>query len=295
METVDDMFLPNLIIAAKRAGRSSASNGLDQIRPASEFQRLLDRERSRCDRTGEEFSVVIFTPSDPRTRSDVLHHLARSLSRRLRRTDDAGWMGVDRLGVLLPCTLAQGAWKVADGTCLGFPAGLPLPVCEVYSYPSGPWQGGDRKLPPLEVGPDSPHRTVQGMEQLFCQALPLWKRILDVVVAGSALVLLSPLLAIVAAAVKLTSPGPVFFRQLRSGLGGSRFFMYKFRSMRNDSERNGAQFAQKGDARVTAIGLFMRRTRIDELPQLWNILKGDMSLIGPRPERPKPARGAPAS
>ena len=127
---------------------------------------------------------------------------------------------------------------------------------------------------------------------------------------------------VAAVLVKLTSPGPIIYSQTRVGLNlrlksnkdrrqsdasapqgvedrrgkgrdrreesnyGQPFTMYKFRTMRNDAESKGAQFAQKSDPRVTAIGRFLRRTRIDELPQLWNVLKGDMSMVGPRPERP---------
>jgi UDP-GalNAc:undecaprenyl-phosphate GalNAc-1-phosphate transferase len=88
-----------------------------------------------------------------------------------------------------------------------------------------------------------------------------------------------------ALAVKLESPGPVLFWQERVGAGGKTFRMVKFRSMRTDSEARGARFATDGDDRVTRIGRFLRRSRIDELPQYWNILKGEMSLIGPRPEQ----------
>ena len=147
------------------------------------------------------------------------------------------------------------------------------------------------------------------------------KRVLDIVVSASLLVLLAPVMALVAVAVKLTSKGPAIFKQTRVGLNlrqpgqerrqlqlpppdgeerrepgsdrrtaftyGRHFTLYKFRTMRIDAEKHGAQFAQKGDPRVTPIGRFMRKTRLDELPQLWNVLKGEMSLVGPRPERPE--------
>ncbi|HYT87231.1 MAG TPA: exopolysaccharide biosynthesis polyprenyl glycosylphosphotransferase, partial [Gemmataceae bacterium] len=100
------------------------------------------------------------------------------------------------------------------------------------------------------------------------------------------LVLLAPLLLVIALLVKLTSPGPVFYRQERCGLNGRRFFMLKFRSMRADAEQAGAGWTQKDDPRRTAVGAFLRRTSLDELPQLLNVLVGDMSLVGPRPERP---------
>ena len=151
----------------------------------------------------------------------------------------------------------------------------------------------------------------------------LLKRINDVVVSVTMLILLSPVLLLVAIAVRLTSRGPVIFSQERVGLNlrqkkrdrrqrheevelpdgverrgtginrrrdggyGKPFTLYKFRTMKLDAEKNGAQFAVNGDPRVTCIGRFMRKTRLDELPQLWNVLRGEMSLVGPRPERPE--------
>lgn len=147
------------------------------------------------------------------------------------------------------------------------------------------------------------------------------KRALDIVVAASLLIVLAPVMLLTAIAVKLTSPGPIIFRQTRVGLNlrksrndrrknrgelppsvserrqpgrdrrlelryGREFTLYKFRTMRTDAEKNGAQFATKGDPRVTSIGRFLRKTRLDELPQLWNVLRGEMSMVGPRPERP---------
>ncbi len=115
----------------------------------------------------------------------------------------------------------------------------------------------------------------------------LVKRAVDVVIALLALVLLAPLMLAIAAVIKLTSPGPVFYRQERCGLNGRAFDMLKFRSMRCDAEQQtGAVWARKDDPRRTAFGAFLRRTSLDELPQFINVLKGDMSLVGPRPERP---------
>src|SRR5439155_10497416 len=136
--------------------------------------------------------------------------------------------------------------------------------------------------------------------------------------------LLAPVMVMVALLVRITSPGPVIFRQVRTGLNlreprrdrrssstgeaelpldvdrrvqdrarrdqfayGRPFVLYKFRTMRTDAEKDGARFAVKGDTRVTPIGTFLRKTRLDELPQLWNVLKGEMTLVGPRPERPE--------
>jgi Undecaprenyl-phosphate glucose phosphotransferase len=113
------------------------------------------------------------------------------------------------------------------------------------------------------------------------------KRAMDMVLSALGLVLLSPLLALIAVLVKLTSPGPIFYRQERCGLNGRTFHMLKFRSLRVDAEqKTGAVWAVKNDPRRTPWGAFLRKTSLDELPQLWNVLMGDMSLVGPRPERP---------
>ena len=112
------------------------------------------------------------------------------------------------------------------------------------------------------------------------------KRTFDLVCSAAALLVLSPLLAIIAGLVKLSSPGPVFYRQGRVGRDGRQFQMLKFRSMRSDAEaRTGPVWTVENDPRVTGLGRFLRRFSLDELPQLWNVLRGDMSLVGPRPER----------
>ena len=114
------------------------------------------------------------------------------------------------------------------------------------------------------------------------------KRAVDVAMASILLVVFMPVMLLVAAAVKLSSRGPVLYHQARVGLHGRIFTVHKFRSMREDAERNtGAVWARKNDDRVTAVGRILRRTRLDELPQLWNVLSGDMSMVGPRPERPE--------
>jgi Undecaprenyl-phosphate glucose phosphotransferase len=113
------------------------------------------------------------------------------------------------------------------------------------------------------------------------------KRAMDVVLSLAALIILSPVMLTIALLVKLTSPGPVFYRQERCGLNGKSFWMLKFRSMRSDAEKEtGAVWAKKDDDRRTGFGAFLRRTSLDELPQFINVLLGDMSLVGPRPERP---------
>ena len=113
------------------------------------------------------------------------------------------------------------------------------------------------------------------------------RRLVSISISFIGLLLCLPVLPILMIAVRLSSPGPIFFRQVRVGLRGKPFEVIKFRTMRQDAEKNGAQWAKKNDSRVTAIGRFMRKTRLDEIPQLWNVLRGDMGFVGPRPERPE--------
>jgi exopolysaccharide biosynthesis polyprenyl glycosylphosphotransferase len=108
------------------------------------------------------------------------------------------------------------------------------------------------------------------------------------IIALVGFIVASPVMVLVALAVRFTSTGPVLFRQKRVGLNGKLFTLYKFRSMRADAEAGtGAVWAKRNDPRVTSIGGILRRTRLDELPQLFNVLRGDMSIVGPRPERPE--------
>ncbi|MTI89296.1 MAG: sugar transferase [Balneolaceae bacterium] len=123
------------------------------------------------------------------------------------------------------------------------------------------------------------------------EPMPLWektiKRALDIMVSMVVLIATLPILLLIGIAVRLTSPGPAIYRQKRVGRNGKVFTMYKFRTMYNDAERHsGPTWAQPDDPRITTIGYWLRKLRIDEIPQLINVLKGDMSLVGPRPERP---------
>jgi exopolysaccharide biosynthesis polyprenyl glycosylphosphotransferase len=113
------------------------------------------------------------------------------------------------------------------------------------------------------------------------------KRGVDVAVALAMGIAVLPFLPLVALAIRVDSPGSILYSQERVGLNGRTFRIYKFRSMRSDAEKNGAQWATVYDTRVTRVGRFLRLSRIDELPQLWNVLRGDMTLVGPRPERPE--------
>jgi exopolysaccharide biosynthesis polyprenyl glycosylphosphotransferase len=115
----------------------------------------------------------------------------------------------------------------------------------------------------------------------------LVKRAIDIMISSVALLVLGLPIAVIAALVRLTSRGPAFFRQERMGLDGKSFSIVKFRSMHDEAEKEtGPVWTQRNDPRVTALGRFLRRSNLDELPQLWNVFRGDMSIVGPRPERP---------
>jgi len=112
------------------------------------------------------------------------------------------------------------------------------------------------------------------------------KRVLDMALAGCGLFVAAPLMLLTAIAIRFDSPGPILYRQERVGEGGHVFTLFKFRSMRADAESGTPVWAKDKDDRVTRVGRFIRLTRLDELPQLWNVVRGDMSFVGPRPERP---------
>jgi lipopolysaccharide/colanic/teichoic acid biosynthesis glycosyltransferase len=141
---------------------------------------------------------------------------------------------------------------------------------------------------------ETAYRPVMPMEPVMTAILPWWKRAMDIVGATLALTLLSPVLLVTAAAVKLTSKGPAIIEQKRAGLGGKPFTFYKFRSMVVDAEgrkaelvlfneQSGPVFKMKKDPRATLVGRLIRKLSVDEFPQFWNVLKGDMTLVGPRP------------
>ena len=117
--------------------------------------------------------------------------------------------------------------------------------------------------------------------------LQIARRLLSILISSFGLAVCLPFIPFIILAVRLSSPGPIFFRQVRIGQRGRPFTIYKFRTMRQDAEANGAVWATKNDSRITPLGKFMRKTRLDEIPQLWNVLRGDMAFVGPRPERPE--------
>lgn len=127
----------------------------------------------------------------------------------------------------------------------------------------------------------------RGFDNIFGKNYIRIKRITDIAAALFGLLIASPLLLFAAIAIKIDSHGPVFFSQIRTGINLKPFRIYKLRTMVSDAEKKGAVWAKANDARITKVGSFLRKTRIDEIPQLYNVLKGEMSIVGPRPERPE--------
>lgn len=258
------------------------------------MQALLARERARTDRTGDPLSLVVILPRTSESRQPLADFLTKFSASRLRCTDDVGWLDESRLAILLPGSTAAGGLKVAEDLCKSCPEELPPPICTVYCHPSPSSDTNGLDSPDLADDGLTGDEEALPLDQLFMQQTPTWKRCADIVGAGLTLILVSPLLLCIALAIKLTSRGPVLFCQWRSGLGGKPFLMYKFRTMQVDaeaqkaalralSEQDGPAFKMKRDPRVTRLGQFLRTSSLDELPQLWNIVLGDMSLVGPRP------------
>ncbi|MEL7238510.1 MAG: sugar transferase, partial [Planctomycetota bacterium] len=309
---------------ARRARRSKPLRrrlaGLDTMRY------LMHRQRLLADRSGRPFAWVLLQCDSAAMRSSV----SRLAMRRLRETDDIGLTPSEcfddpmkarfALLLILPETsLAGGKW-VADDIANRFPRGE-QPRVTAHAYPTeepcvlndesdeadddfdSDDSDGDVEHPPEGLG--SRGETEVESEPMvarvgatsrgtFARPLPVWKRMIDVVAAGTGLLLTAPMLGVIAAAIRLDSKGSPIFWQERAGLGGRAFRIAKFRTMIADaeekkaalkhlSEQDGAAFKLRRDPRVTRIGRLLRATSLDELPQLWNVLKGEMTLVGPRP------------
>lgn len=263
------------------------------LRSTDEFRAILQRERMRVDRNSHSFALLTLIPRGRVPAHDQLEFIETILAERLRATDIAGELEGERVAVLLPETTAEGAWKLADDICQLVPPECEAPTCDVYEYPTAPTSSS--RMNGLSERANSQLQVAEGaFAELTTRATPLWKRSMDVVGATIGLILAAPLMLFAVVAIKLSSPGAVLFRQTRAGLGEKPFEMYKFRTMyrgaeslqaalRAQSEQDGPAFKMSHDPRITPVGRFLRRTSIDELPQLWNVLRGDMSLVGPRP------------
>jgi exopolysaccharide biosynthesis polyprenyl glycosylphosphotransferase len=155
--------------------------------------------------------------------------------------------------------------------------------CIPFYHMCDMWEALWLKLPPslLDANWFVSNSSFQNVKSLVI------KRLIDILISTLLLILLFPLMLIVGIAIKFDSPGEIIYSQLRTGQNGKLFKIYKFRSMYKDAERKGVRWTSLGDSRITKLGYRLRTLRVDELPQLWNVLIGEMSLIGPRPERPE--------
>jgi lipopolysaccharide/colanic/teichoic acid biosynthesis glycosyltransferase len=265
-----------------------------------------DCERMRVDRNGSVLSLLLIRL--PRKSGvEGVEFLSRVLEGRLRMTDTPGLLDDGRIGVLLPDTPTEGAWKVAADISEVYPPGPDRPECEVLTYPPRQRRDGaedgidesevDTRLDEVGVeanGAEPSSDESASSEFFFIKSMPIWKRGIDVAGALAGLTVGAPVMLLAATAIKLSSPGPALFVQEREGCGGRRFLIYKLRTMCVDAEdqkehllelsqQDGPAFKMQRDPRTTPLGRFLRWTSIDELPQFWNVLKGDMSLVGPRP------------
>jgi len=272
---------------------------------------LIRRERARSDRTGLPFSLVTFRgPANAQT-DTALKPIEEVAAGRMRETDERGWFDDQTFYAVMFDTKGQGARKFAEDVADSVAKIAPRPSFTIYSYPStreiGDVMREDSEgqevphdiierylLAGMSVELHAPGSEPQQIEATLAQPMPRWKRAMDIIGAGMGLLVLSPVMLIVALMIKLTSRGPIIFRQERSGLGGTPFTLYKFRTMGIDAEQrkqalmqeneqDGPAFKIKRDPRITAIGRFLRKSSLDELPQLLNVLTGEMTIVGPRP------------
>ncbi|MGA2582423.1 MAG: sugar transferase [Tepidisphaeraceae bacterium] len=261
-------------------------HSLKHLHNRADIDAILHRECARCERNGHEVSLVIVSTA-PGAPPKQLQRLANLLCRRARATDEIGWFDSKCVCIVLPDTSAAGASEFLEQFVEAAYFHALSPQGRSMTYPSQ-WQAESLEED-ADLGDD--HRDVS---VLLIKPLPLWKRAIDLALAGFALTLASPILAIAALAIRLSSPGPILFRQKRAGLGGKPFTIFKFRTMcidaeqkkaalRHRSEQDGPAFKIRHDPRITRVGRFLRETSLDELPQLWNVIRGDMSLVGPRP------------
>ena len=256
------------------------------------FRLAVECERLRLYRIQSLFSVLLISLQD--FQESGLRALEGVLESHLAPIDTAGMTSNRQVGVILPGIDIDEAQRVADSIAADCRAAKCEVRIRILRVPEDDVEG--------EIGATASEQSEEelvsvdttGATALFAMPLPIWKRCMDVAIASFVLLVTSPILLACGLLVKLTSPGNVFFAQERVGHGGKTFRIFKLRTMvagaekrvdelRHLSEQDGPAFKLTSDPRVTPIGRFLRRFSIDELPQLWNVLRGDMSLVGPRP------------
>ncbi len=267
-----------------------------EVVDAAQARALLDIERARASRSRLPLSVIVFDTPRLDQQPAHAHYLVRTLAARIRTVDRLASFDRVRISAMLPDTPTNGATAMGERIARELGAESIDVTFRVHGEHPGdePSPGDGRDM----VGRGS-------LARLLERDMPISKRMLDIVGALAGLVFLAPLLLLIAVVIRWVSPGPILFRQERIGYMGGRFTMLKFRTMNlgADSAIHEAHVTElikgglplekldsRSDRRMIPFGRFMRMTSLDELPQLINVLRGEMSLVGPRPEVPYAAK-----
>ncbi len=294
----------------ERDAAASAAVPIEERLAADEFRRFLYLERKRRERSGRRMCLLLIdlTGITTHRRDYAAGKVFQQLAEATRETDIKGWHSEGRIvGVIFTEINGFDRETMLAKIKAGLKTGLSREVTEqilftFHDYPVPKGTGGDAAANP-ELYPEVQEKSGVGKGPF------LVKRILDIVGSLTGLIIFAPFLIVIAALVKLSSPGPVLFRQERLGLYGRRFIFLKFRTMfvnndpsvhqkyvkdlitagKNGEEGNGV-FKITNDSRITPIGRLLRKSSLDELPQFLNVLRGDMSLVGPRPPIPYEVR-----
>lgn len=279
------------------------------IHSVADFDVIIAKEKARADRNSHLFSLVYFEIDPSDSGMDSVTYFAYYLKNRIRITDEIGWLDKDSIGVLLFNSSRVEAEKFIEKILLISPPN----ICYKYTILTYPEEKTEHSHtegihPGAEENQQSMHgaasfsvhsraaddKIAQKLHPVFFHKVSVWKRLSDICLSLLAIIIFSPLFLIIAIAVKLTSKGPIFYKQQRAGLGGVPFAMLKFRTMKvgaeemkaelySFNERTGPVFKMEKDPRVTRMGKILRQWSLDELPQFINVLKGEMSIVGPRP------------
>ncbi len=303
--------------------------------PRAFFQQRIKEERFRTYRTGSPFSVVFFSPfklfaAGSKNKKRAIQKIVEFVDQDARETDIKGWWDGRTIAILLPDSKRGDALVLVDRLFsriqtmnLELVKSAEEASFEIYTFPNTRYletslnderEEEDSKIPKHKSTQNSPQMDFSTtplnqnsiIQNGFKKYEELMKRCFDIIVSLIGLIMSSPLFLLCAVLIKLESPGPVFYRQTRVGMGGKLFTFLKFRSMYHNSDeeihknhvenlmngrvglsrdgrRGETSYKLTEDKRITRIGRFLRRTSIDELPQLINVIKGDMTLVGPRP------------
>ena len=302
---LQQMFYNRLI--GSRWEKSSEDFNINSV---AAFHAILVKERARVDRNSHVFSIVAFEVGRLDSGIVTPKYFIDSLKKKIRITDEIGWVDKHSIGVLLFNAGRAEAIRFIEKIQENY---YEETLCKysISTYPedsenhhnncarhNGLANTCHHSMPGVtssHVQRKNPDRPIAlQLQPIFYDDISIWKRLSDIVLSTSALIVLGPLLIVTAIAVKFSSKGPIFFKQKRAGLGGKPFTILKFRTMHVDAEekkrellqfneRTGPVFKMENDPRITRLGVHLRRWSLDEFPQLFNVLVGDMSLVGPRP------------